>query len=274
MGDHFGFIGVGRMGSAMAARLLQAGHSLVIHDVDASAVNALVLHTAALGDQGLAGGQSIELLVDLSTSGPRMAKQVARGLAEHDIAMLDAPVSGGVASARKGTLALMVSGPRSRYVALQQVLATLGKLFFVGEAPGLGQTAKLANNLISACALAITAEAVAMGSKAGLDPAVLIEVLNASSGRSSASEDKWPKAVLPRSFNFGFTTGLAFKDVRLCLDEAEAMGVPMVVGSAVRQILSITNNQFGPDADFTVIARLVEQWSGIEEPAVTEEASA
>ncbi len=114
---------------------------------------------------------------------------------------------------------------------------------------------------MSAAALAITCEAMAMGVKAGVDPAVMLEILNASSGRNSATQDKFPKHVLNRRFDFGFTNGLSFKDVRLCVDEAEALGVPMVVGAAVRQMLSITNNLYGPDADCTEMVRVVEKWT-------------
>jgi 3-hydroxyisobutyrate dehydrogenase-like beta-hydroxyacid dehydrogenase len=134
----------------------------------------------------------------------------------------------------------------------------------MGETPGAAQTMKLANNLLAAAALAVSSEAVVMGVKAGLDPKTMIDVINASSGRNSATEDKFPKSVLPRTFDFGFATGLSFKDVRLCVDEAEAMGVPMVVGSAVRQMLSVTNQLFGPDSDFTCMVKTVESWAHVE----------
>jgi 3-hydroxyisobutyrate dehydrogenase-like beta-hydroxyacid dehydrogenase len=193
-----------------------------------------------------------------------VAGRVHAGLASKNIAALDAPVSGGVKGAREGTLAVMVGGSKAAFDALQPVLSVFGKLFFMGEAPGSGQTMKLANNLMAATAIAITAEGMTMGIKAGLDPKLMIDVLNVSSGRNSATQDKWPRAVLPRSFDFGFATQLCLKDVRLCLEEAEAMGVPMVVGSAVRQILSITNQMYGPDSDFTSIAKVTESWAKIE----------
>ena len=123
---------------------------------------------------------------------------------------------------------------------------------------------KLVNNLLAACSIAVTSEGMAMGEKAGLDPRLMIDVLNVSTGRSSATQDKWPRSVLPRTFDYGFATGLCFKDVRLCLEEAEAMGVPMVVGSAVRQYVSITNQLFGADSDFTCMAKVVEGWAGVE----------
>jgi 3-hydroxyisobutyrate dehydrogenase-like beta-hydroxyacid dehydrogenase len=103
-----------------------------------------------------------------------------------------------------------------------------------------------------------------MGVKAGLDAKVLIDIINTSSGRNSATQDKFPKAILTRSFDFGFATGLSYKDVRLCVDEAEALGVPMVVGAAVREMLAITNAKYGPASDFTSIARVVEEWAGVE----------
>ncbi len=200
----------------------------------------------------------------MSTSGPRAAQSVAKGLDEKKIVAVDAPVSGGLKGAREGTLAVMVSGPKSTYDAIEATLKNFGKLFFIGEKPGSAQTMKLVNNLLAACSLAITCEGMVMGAKAGLDAKTMIDVLNVSSGRSSATQDKFPKSVLPRTFDFGFATGLSYKDVRLCLDEAEALGVPMVVGSAVRQMLAITNALYGPDSDFTSMCRSVEQWAGAE----------
>ena len=145
---------------------------------------------------------------------------------------------------------------------VRPLLDVLGKVYPLGEKPGLGQTVKLANNLMSAASLAIAAEALAMGVKAGVDPAAMLEVLNASSGRNSATQDKIPKHVLNRRFDFGFANALSFKDVRLCLDEAEALGVPMVVGAAVRQMLSITHQIHGAAADCTELVKVVEDWAG------------
>src|SRR5207253_2506294 len=135
------------------------------------------------------------------------------------------------------------------YDRVQPILKNFGKLFYTGDKPGVAQTAKLANNLMAAAALVITSEAVAMGVKGGVNARVLIDIINASSGRNSASEDKFPRAVLPGTFDFGFTTGLSYTDVRLCIDEAEAMGVPMVCGAVVRQMLAITNAKYGASSD-------------------------
>ncbi|MEI9989139.1 MAG: NAD(P)-dependent oxidoreductase [Rhizomicrobium sp.] len=290
MNENIGFIGLGRMGSRMCARLVDAGHAVTVFDVDDKNVERLTqrgakragsptevadaaelvfasLPSPAIVQEvaaGAAKGKTIKTFVDLSTTGPRVTAAVAAALAAKGIVMLDAPVSGGIKGAEQGTLAVMVSGPKDSYAKIEAILRNFGRLFFMGETPGLGQTMKLANNLMGACAIAITGEGMAMGIKAGLDPKLMIDVLNVSSGRSSATQDKWPKSVLPRTFDFGFATGLSFKDVRLCVEEAEAMGVPMIVGSAVRQMLSITNNVYGPDSDFTEMARLVESWAGLD----------
>jgi 3-hydroxyisobutyrate dehydrogenase-like beta-hydroxyacid dehydrogenase len=123
---------------------------------------------------------------------------------------------------------------------------------------------KLANNLLSAAALAVTSEVMVMGVKGGLDPKVMLDVINSGTGRNSASVDKFPKAILPRTFDFGFAIGLLLKDVKLCTDEAAALGVPMICGNAIRELLAITALRQGTDADFTTIVKSVEEWAGVE----------
>jgi 3-hydroxyisobutyrate dehydrogenase-like beta-hydroxyacid dehydrogenase len=288
-----GFVGVGRMGGPMANRLIDAGHPLVVFDTNGEAVKPLaargakvatsaedvassadmvfislptpaVVQSVSLGDRGILKGGRLRTLIDLSTTGPTVAGVVAKSASERGVAWVDSPVSGGVGGAAKGTLAVMVSCRKETFPVVDPVLKTFGKTFYVGEKPGLAQIAKLANNLLAAAAIVLSSEAVAMGVKAGLDAKTLIDIINAGSGRNSATQDKFPKSVIPRTFDFGFATGLSYKDVRLCLDEAEALGVPMVAGAAVRQMLAITNAKFGPDSDFTSIAKVVEEWAGVE----------
>jgi 3-hydroxyisobutyrate dehydrogenase-like beta-hydroxyacid dehydrogenase len=288
-----GMIGTGRMGGPMAERLVKAGHRLVIFDTNEAALRPLValgataarsalevanqaetvfaslptpeiVRQSIIRPGGALEGARIRYFVDLSSSGAIAAAEVANALAARGIQALDAPVSGGVAGARSGKLTVMASGPRDLYDKVQPLLAQFGRVLFVGEKPGLAQTLKLLNNLMSATAIAITSEAMAMGVKAGLDPTLMLDVLNTSSGRNSATQDKFPKHVLTRGFDFGFSAGLSFKDVRLCLEEAEALGVPMMLGAVVRQMLSITCNTYGFDTDCTSIARIVEGWSGCE----------
>ena len=193
-----------------------------------------------------------------------MATRVSHGLEPYGVGWIDAPVSGGIAGAKNGTLAVMASGPRASFEVAEPLLKNFGKVFFVGEKAGLAQVAKLGNNLLAAAAMVISSEALVMGVKAGIDPKIMLDIINAGSGRNSATQDKFPQSILPGTFDFGFATGLSYKDVRLCVDEAENMGVPMVVGAAVRQMLAVTNAKFGPTSDFTSITRVVEEWAGVE----------
>jgi 3-hydroxyisobutyrate dehydrogenase-like beta-hydroxyacid dehydrogenase len=291
--EHVGFIGLGNMGAPMAGRLLDAGHALTVFDARAEALRPFVdkgaraaksatdvasivetvlvslptpdiVRQVALAADGIAAGTKVKTFVDLSTTGPRAAAEIAAALAAKDIAAIDAPVSGGVGGAQKGTLAVMISGAKDRFDALRPMLEIIGKVFYLGDKPGLGQTMKLANNLLSATALAITSEAMVMGVKAGLDPQVMLDVINAGSGRNSASQDKFPRSILPRTFDFGFANGLMYKDVKLFMEEAEAMGLPMWVASAVRQSWFLACSQIGPEKDFTTIAQILERWAGVE----------
>ncbi len=278
------------MGAPMAARLLDAGHTLTVFDTREAALQPLLrrgARRAASAAEAAAGvetllvslptpdivrqvaasigaGGKLRNFVDLSTTGPRVAREVAALLAQKGITGCDAPVSGGVSGAEKGTLAVMLACPADRRAALEPVLKVFGKVFYLGEEAGLGQTMKLCNNLLSATAMAISCEAVVMGAKAGLDPKVMIDVINAGSGRNTATQDKFPRCILPRSFDFGFTNMLMHKDVKLCVEEAEAMGVPMWVGSAVRQLWAYTLNRQGPDTDVTTIIKTLEEWAGVE----------
>ena len=288
-----GFVGVGRMGGPMAMRLLDAGHSLCVFDTSADAVAPLaargatvaasaedvasaaevlflslptppIVQQVSLGERGVLRGSRVRTLIDLSTTGPSVAAVVARAAAEKSVAWVDSPVSGGVSGATKGTLAVMVSCAKPTFDQIDPILQAFGKTFYVGDKPGLAQIAKLANNLLGAAAIVLSSEAMAMGVKAGINARVLLDIINAGSGRNSATQDKFPRSILPGTFDFGFATGLSYKDVRLCVDEAEALGVPMVAGAAVRQMLAITQARFGADSDFTSIAKVVEEWAGVE----------
>ena len=291
--ENIGFIGVGRMGVRMARRLIDAGHALNIYDTSAEAMAPLVAAGAtradspaavasaaeivfasvptppivlgvALGPKGVIEGSRVKIFIDTSTTGATVERAVAEGLAAKGIRIVDAPVSGGISGAEKGTLAVMVSCSEETLARVKPVLEVLGKIFFVGTQPGQGQTMKLLNNLLSATAMAITSEAVAMGVKAGLDPSLVIDVFNAGTARNSATQDKVKQHVISRTFSYGFGIGLLNKDIRLCMAEADNFGVPMVVGSAVRQLLSIATQAEGFDADMTAMARTVEKFAGVQ----------
>jgi 3-hydroxyisobutyrate dehydrogenase-like beta-hydroxyacid dehydrogenase len=288
-----GFVGVGRMGGPMTKLLLKAGYGVVVYDKSEEAVSGLVgegaeaapsaravadrceivltslptpdiLQAVMLGPDGVSSGATVKTVIDLSTSGPKAAALVAAGLAEKGVDWVDCPVSGGVKGAVAGTLAVMVSCKPERRALVEPIVGTFGKVFYTGARPGQAQVAKLANNLLAAGVMVMTSEVMAMGVKAGLDPQVLLDIIQAGTGRNSAAGDKFPRNVLPGTFDLGFAVGLSYKDVRMCVDEAEALGVPMVAGAAVRQMLAIATAKFGADSDFTNIARVVEEWAGVE----------
>jgi hypothetical protein len=287
-----GFIGLGNMGQPMARRLIEAGHRLVVYDTRNDAVAPLVALGArpaaspadvadqvetvlvslpspqickkvALDAGGVVHGKRIKRLVDLSTTGARAAAEICAELAKKNIVQVDSPVSGGVGGANKGTLAVMVSGPQADIDAVKDVLGVFGKVFVIGHKPGMAQTMKLANNFLSASAMAATSEAVAMGVKAGLDAGVMIDVINAGSGRSRASDQKFPQSILTRTFDYGFTTALMLKDVRLCAEEARELDVPSAVMRAVLDAWELTNSEFGGDSDFTAIVKMIERRAGV-----------
>jgi 3-hydroxyisobutyrate dehydrogenase-like beta-hydroxyacid dehydrogenase len=287
-----GFIGLGKMGFPMARRLIEAKHHLVVFDTRKEALDRLVAMGAtaaaspkavadrvetvmaslpsleaslevATGKDGVIEGSRVKRFVDLSTVGSQMAVRIHDLLKKRDIVQIDSPVSGGVGGAEKGTLAVMVSGPKAHAQAVTPALEVIGKVFFIGEKPGSGQTMKLANNFLSATAVLATSEAVVMGVKSGLDPNVMIEVINAGSGMNTASRDKFPRAILPRTFDFGFATGLMLKDVRLCLDEMKSLGLSMEVAEAVGRLWEVVIRDEGADSDFTTAIKPIEKAAGV-----------
>ena len=288
-----GFIGVGDMGGPMASRLLDAGYTLFIHDVRREATAPLaargatvldsakavadavktvivslptpdVVRAVAIGDNGIIHGSSVRQYVDLSTTGAVMAVQISTALKEKGIEALDSPVSGGVRGAEAGTLALMVSGAKAFYEDMLPVFAAIGKNpFYLGEAPGLGQTMKLTNNYLSATANIATAEAMVMGVKAGLDPKIMVDVFNASSGRNDSTMNKVPNSILNRRFDKSMKQRLLYKDVRLCMAEAEALDMPMWLGNAVKQVLAFAVSQGSGDEPSVALIKYLEDWTGV-----------
>lgn len=290
-----GFIGLGNMGFPMANRLADTGRELVVYDTRSEVVERAIKFgaqgassprevadraeivlaslpspqaSATVTDE-VAAGAKVALFIDLSTVGSEVAQRNHATLAAHGIAALDAPVSGGVGGAKQGTLAIMVSGPRAAFETAGSVLNELGRPFFVDEKPGTAQTMKLVNNLMAATTLAATAEVMVMGVKAGLDPQVMLDVLNAGSGATHASRDKFPKAVLPRTFDYGFATGLMVKDVRLYLDEAQALDLPRELADTVAGMWESTLREQGPESDFTSIVKVLEKAAGVTVGAIS-----
>jgi 3-hydroxyisobutyrate dehydrogenase-like beta-hydroxyacid dehydrogenase len=289
-----GFAGIGDMGLPMAHCLVDQGFSLTVFNRSRQKLDPLVqrgvrvanspaelasatpivmvclatpdvVREVALGPQGIIEGSAVKIFVDLSTTGSSVAQQVSSALGAKGITALDAPVSGGVPGAQKGTLTVMVSGPRLEFQQVQPVLEAIGKkISYVGEKPGLAQMLKLVNNLLSATAVVITSEACVLGVKAGLDAEVMLDIINSSSGRNTATADKFPRVILPRTFDSGFKSELMYKDIKLCLDEAEALGVPMWVANAVRQLWAYAISQGGGSRDASTIIQYIEAWAGVK----------
>lgn len=288
-----GFIGLGNMGGPMSRRLVEAGHKLTVFDTRKEAMEPLLKLGAtaarsvsdvadrvetvmtslpsleigkrvAVGDEGLIRGNRVRRYIDLSTTGSKAAIETAEVMKQRGIVQIDCPVSGGVAGAEKGTLAVMVSGPRDEIEQVRPALEVFGKVFVCGEKPGLAQSMKLANNFLSATGMAASCEAIAMGVKGGLDPSLMCDVINAGSGMNTSTTQKFPRSVLPGTFDYGFGMALMVKDVRLFLAEAEMFGIPNEVAAAVGRIWEKALAENGGDSDFTTIARTVEKGAGIE----------
>jgi len=287
-----GFIGLGNMGFPMARRLLKQKHNVIAFDTRSEALERVVALGAqaalsvkevadraetvmaslpspvaslevATGAAGVIEGSRVKRYVDLSTVGSQTAVQIHDRLAVRNLVAIDSPVSGGVGGAEKGALAVMVSGPRNEFDIIRTALEAIGRPFYIGEKPGSAQTMKLVNNILAANVLVATSEVVVMGVKSGLDPGVMIEVLNAGSGATSASRDKFPRAILPRTFDYGFATGLMVKDVRLYLDEANALGVPADVAETIGRLWETAARDQGPDSDFTTVIKPFEKAAGV-----------
>jgi 3-hydroxyisobutyrate dehydrogenase len=285
MDQTLGMIGLGRMGAPMAARLLGAGHVVLGFDragtmerlppgaraaesVAALTAEARVIFLSlpdgaaclAVCDELVAtpAWQGRPAVVNLSTVGVPTAEACASRMGAAGIASLDAPVSGGVAGAVSGGLAMMVGGDADLYVELRPLLLAIARnCFRVGDRAGQGQAMKLLNNYVSAAAMVATSEAVLCGTRLGLDPDQVVEILNVSSGRTTASTDKFPRSVLPRSFDFGFAGALMTKDVALYLEQAERAEAPREVAIAVTRLWERFNRAC-PGEDFTAIYRYLE----------------
>jgi 3-hydroxyisobutyrate dehydrogenase-like beta-hydroxyacid dehydrogenase len=268
----------------MSGRLVAAGHRLVGFDAagtpkrlpqgavpaasaaEVAATTDIVFLSLPNGEASYAvcrqildtPGRRAGTVVDLSTIGIRAARECARLLDAAGLAYVDAPVSGGVAGARSGSLAVMVGASPALYDRAQPLLSVLARnCFRVGDTPGQGQAMKLLNNYISAAALAATSEAVVFGARQGLDLAQMIDVVNVSSGRSTASSDKFPRSIIPRTYDFGFAGAYMTKDVRLYLEACEEAAVPRPLAAAVVALWQ-RFHQAHPDADFTYIHRYLE----------------
>ncbi|MCY1333424.1 2-(hydroxymethyl)glutarate dehydrogenase [compost metagenome] len=292
MNDSIGFIGLGAMGQRMARHLLDHGFGLELFDTNRQALEPLlqrgarshaspravadaarivlvcvptpeIVEQVVLGENGVIHGESVRVLVDHSTTGPSVARRLDQALQARSIATLDAPLAGGVAGAEAGTLSVMVGGPAEAYARCQPVFAAYGrKVVHLGEAPGLGQSLKLVNNMIVGATLVASSEALLFGIKAGLEPRLMLEILNVSTARSYTSEQILAGTVLKREFDFGFRLDLMRKDIRLFLAEAEANGTPALTCAVVKQLFDQAINSGEPTRDMTHVVQVLESLAG------------
>ncbi|MCH8499762.1 MAG: 3-hydroxyisobutyrate dehydrogenase [Marinobacter sp.] len=286
------FIGLGNMGSPMASNLLKAGHELTVFDLSASAVETLVAQgakTAAdvnaaaqgaacvitmlpagqhveavyLGEQGLL--QSLPegtLVIDCSTTAPETARKVAEAAAALRLRFLDAPVSGGVGGATAGTLTFICGGEAEVFEAAEPVLKGMGAKLFHAGPHGAGQVAKICNNMMLAILMTGTCEALALGVKNGLDPAVLSEIIKQSSGGNWALNvyNPWPGVMdgvpASRDYQGGFLVDLMAKDLGLAMDNANRNHAPVPMGSLARNLYEVHAHQGHGKLDFSSIQKL------------------
>jgi 3-hydroxyisobutyrate dehydrogenase len=276
-----GFVGLGRMGDPMVRRVAAGGVAVRGYDAAAGATEGLAgVVTAVDSAADAAAGAPVvilmlpdsdvvekvvdgglldalgdgALLVDMSSSEPLRTRALARRVAERGVTLVDAPVSGGVSGARAGTLTIMVGGPADAAATLTPLLSLMGRVRHVGDV-GAGHALKALNNLMSAAHLLASSEAILAGERFGLDPAVMLDAVNGSSGRSGSTENKWPNYVLPETYDSGFTAGLMVKDIRIALGLAEATGAPSQLAARTVELWGRAVEQLGPGADHTEIVR-------------------
>ncbi|MDX1754562.1 MAG: 3-hydroxyisobutyrate dehydrogenase [Marinobacter sp.] len=286
------FIGLGHMGGPMAANLVKAGHQVTVfdlskeaiqHAVDAGAAEAESGQAAAadkdcvitmlpagqhveavyLGDRGLLANLSPEtLVIDSSTIAPETARKVAEAAGERGIAFLDAPVSGGVGGAKAGTLTFICGGDDAGFQRAEPILQGMGKNIFHAGGHGAGQVAKICNNMLLAILMSGTCEALALGVKNGLDPAVLSEIMKQSSGGNWALNvyNPWPGVMegvpASRDYEGGFLVNLMNKDLGLAYDNAVKNQAPIPMGSLARNLFSLHAVKGNGTLDFSSIQRL------------------
>lgn len=291
-----GFIGLGNMGAPMAKHLLEDDHDVTVFDVDtdararledagaavganpadvaaASEVIFLSLPTpdtvrqVVTGEDGVAEGiEAGATLVDTTTSTPRTTNDVANRLASQGVTVLGAPVSGGTSGAREGTLTTMVGGDVAAYEACTELFSAYATdVYHVGDSPGDGHVVKLLNNYLSFLGMVGASEAVALGERAGLDAETMVEVFNRSSGRNSATEDKFPNEIIPGRFDLGFPLALMYKDVRLFSEFADDADAPVLLGDTVRNLIGYAREDLGEDADMSEMYRFMSRWVGPRE---------
>jgi len=293
-----GFIGLGNMGRPMAALLIGAGFDLTVSDVNAKVLDRFVRQhggkpaksVAELGggvqavitmlpdgnsvrevltggeeDAGLLGSMPEgSILVDMSSSSPTGTQDLGRILAARGIRMLDAPVSGGVARAVDGTLAIMVGGAPEDIRRCRPLFEVMGKQIFETGILGSGHAMKVLNNAVSAAGLIAAAEALLIGSRFGLKPELMVNILNASTGRNNSTENKFKQFIVSRKFDSGFSLDLMVKDLTTAVELAHACKVPAIFSGACRELWAAAQGGLDKGADHTAVVRWFEEMANLE----------
>ena len=294
---NLGFIGLGQMGGSMATHLAQNGNDVFVFDRRQEAIDAVksagAKETSSAAEIGkaadviflsLPGPEAVEavvselemtidsdsVIIDTTTSTPDMTRSIADQLANDGVTVLGAPVSGGTSGAENGTLTVMASGDRATFEACQGYFdAFAADIFHVGEDPGYGHAVKLLNNYLSNTAIVATSEAIILGQQTGLDIETMCEIFNVSTGRNSATEDKFPDYI-SNDRDVGFSLGLMEKDLRLLLRFAENNRIPLLLASVVRNQIGCTRNHYSDDGDMTdVYNYLLKTMTPVEDRVIT-----
>ena len=293
MTNKLGFIGLGSMGMPMARHLMKAGHDVVVYDLNREAMKEAerdggeavtspmdvgscaeivfacvntprALFDIVLGEDGACHGDRLRVFVDLSTTGPPTEREVAAGLEGTGITLVDSPISGGRRGAVAGTLAVMMAGQDAACDEIEPLVGTFARnIFRIGNTPGQAQTMKVANTLMSSTASAVTAEVLVMGVKAGLDPNLMIDVFNTSTARNSATLEKFPDAVLTRTFDLGSMHAIVLKDLKLYLEAAKDVDAPLMLGPAVVDMWEKSMAANGERSDNSTIVKFIESQGGV-----------
>jgi 3-hydroxyisobutyrate dehydrogenase-like beta-hydroxyacid dehydrogenase len=284
----FGYLGVGNMGLPMAGKLLDGGHEVSVYDVRPEAMRPLlerqarqapsprgladacatvvvslptldIFRRALNGPDGLLAGSALRTIVNTCTVGSAFTAEIEQACRARGVTLIDAPISGGVAGAEAGTLTTMVAGDPATIATLMPALKLWGpNVVVAGDKPGAAQLMKLTNNMLFAVSLIATSEAMTMASRGGIDETAMLEVLNNSTGRNFSTMMLFPRAVVPRTFQFGATFDILMKDIYLAIEQGEELGVPMWVCQAVRLVLKHAIYQGRGSQDLSRAIEIVE----------------
>ena len=292
-----GFAGIGAMGWPMAANLVRAGFKVTVTDVAAGRVQAFAAqaggvaaatiaeaaaradalvtvlptskHVAEVLEQAKGVLPAGTLVIEMSSGVPAVTRALAAELAATGVALIDCPVSGGVGRARSGELTIMAGGPVEQLDRARPLLSVLGTAIHHCGDTGAGQAMKALNNLVSAAGLLIGVEALLIGQGAGLDPGLMVDVLNASTGMNNSTQNKLRQFVLSRTFDSGFGLDLMVKDLTIALDVGRDGRIPVPFAALCRELWNSAASLLGPGQDHTAVARFSEQLAQAELTART-----